>query len=345
MSQESNSNREFDASQLFVFLYRYKKLLVLISVISVILAVVFSSPWFIPPKYESSVIMYPASSNSISKALLTERQSSDQDVLKYGEEAATEQMLQMLNSARIRNRIVKEFNLMEHYEIKPDDKYKHTKLQEAYENSIKFKRTEFMAVKVSVLDTDPEMAAGIANQIAEIVDSVKNEIASQRAEKAYQIVKTEYEQLQAEISMMEDSLTHLRRLGIHDYESQAEMFNQQLAKEVAKGNNRGVNALEKKLNQLAEYASGYIGLSQQIEYDREKLSLLKRKLEEAEVDAFEILPQKFIVEHAYASEKKAYPVRWLIVVVTLIGALLITSMVLLIVENLKNVKKQWKTPS
>jgi len=288
--------------------------------------------------------MYPASSNSISKTLLTERQSSEQDVLQYGEEAATEQMLQMLSSSRIRSRIVKKFDLMEHYEIKPDEKYKFTKLQEAYEKNISFKRTEYMAVKINVLDTDPEMAAKIANEIAEIVDSVKNEIASQRAVKAYQIVKTEYEQLQDEIRMMEDSLTHLRRLGIHDYESQAEMFNQQLAKEVASNNTGGVQALENKLDQLAEYASGYIGLSQQIEYDREKLSLLKRKLEEAEVDAFEVLPQKFVVEHAYASEKKDYPVRWLIVVVTLIGALLITSMVLLIAENFKRVKSQWKKP-
>ncbi len=344
MSHETNSNREFDASQLFVFLFRHRKLLSVVSLIAIILAVVFSSPWFIPPKYESSVIMYPASSNSISKTLLTERQSSEQDVLQYGEEAATEQMLQMLSSSRIRSRIVKKFDLMEHYEIKPDEKYKFTKLQEAYEKNISFKRTEYMAVKINVLDTDPEMAAKIANEIAEIVDSVKNEIASQRAVKAYQIVKTEYEQLQDEIKMMEDSLTHLRRLGIHDYESQAEMFNQQLAKEVASNNTGGVQALENKLDQLAEYASGYIGLSQQIEYDREKLSLLKRKLEEAEVDAFEVLPQKFVVEHAYASEKKDYPVRWLIVVVTLIGALLITSMVLLIAENFKRVKSQWKKP-
>ncbi len=344
MSQETKDNQEFDASQLFVFLYRHRKILSVVSLIAIILAVVFSSPWFIPPKYESSVIMYPASSNSISKTLLTERQSSEQDVLEYGEEAATEQMLQLLSSSRIRNRVVKKFNLMEHYGIKADEKYKFTKLQDAYEDNIRFKRTEYMAVKINVLDTDPEMAAQIANEIAEVIDSVKNEIASQRAVQAYQIVKTEYEQLQDEIRMMEDSLTHLRRLGIHDYESQVEMFNQQLAKEIASKNTPGVRALENKLDLLAEHASGYIGLSQQIEYDREKLSLLKGKLEEAEVDAFEVLPQKFVVEHAYATERKDYPIRWLIVVVTLIGALLLTSMALLIAENFKRVKSQWKMP-
>lgn len=339
MSQETKNPKEFDASGLFIFLFRYKKILAIVAAIAVVLSVVFSSPWFIPPKYESAVIMYPASSNSISKTLLTERQSSEQDILEYGEEAATEQMLQLLNSSRIRNRIVKKFDLMEHYNIAPDDKFKFTKLQDAYEKNIRFKRTEFMAVKISVLDTDPAMAAKIANEIAEVIDSVKNEVSSQRAIKAFQIVKQEYEQLRADIKLMEDSLTQLRKLGVHDYESQAEMFNQQLAMEVASQNQSGVRALEQKLNTLAEYASGYIGLSQQIEYDREKLSLLKRKYEEAQVDAYEVLPQKFIVEQAYKSEKKAYPIRWLIVVVTVIGSLFLTSLALVIADNIHAVRR------
>jgi uncharacterized protein involved in exopolysaccharide biosynthesis len=289
--------------------------------------------------------MYPASSNSISKTLLTERQSSEQDILEYGEEAATEQMLQLLNSSRIRNRVVRKFDLMAHYDIAPGDKYRYTKLQEVYEKNIRFSRTEYMAVKISVMDTDPALAAKIANEIAQVLDSVKNEVSSQRAVKAYQIVKKEYEQLQQDIRVMEDSLTELRKLGVHDYESQAEMFNQQLAMEIARENSAGVNALERKLNTLAKYASAYIGLSQQIEYDREKLSLLKRKYEESKVDAFEVLPQKFIVEQAYKSEKKAYPVRWLIVVITVLGVLFMTSLLLLIARNFNEVTKYMKKPN
>jgi len=107
MSQENKNPKEFDTSNLFIFLFRYRKILTIVTVVAVVLSVVFSSPWFIEPKYESAVIMYPASSNSISKTLLTERQSSEQDILEYGEEAATEQMLQLLNSSRIRNRVVR----------------------------------------------------------------------------------------------------------------------------------------------------------------------------------------------------------------------------------------------
>ncbi|MDZ7778315.1 MAG: hypothetical protein U5L09_23195 [Bacteroidales bacterium] len=87
-------------------------------------------------------------------------------------------------------------------------------------------------------------------------------------------------------------------------------------------------------------------MSQQIEYDREKVEpLLKRKYEESKVDAFEVLPQKFIVEQAYKSEKKAYPVRWLIVVITVLGALFMTSLLLLIARNFNEVTKYMKKPN
>jgi uncharacterized protein involved in exopolysaccharide biosynthesis len=155
--------------------------------------------------------------------------------------------------------------------------------------------------------------------------------------KAFEIVKAEYNQLLSEIQQMEDSLTAIRQKGVQDYESQVEMFNQQLAKEVAANNWRGVNALEKKLEVMALYGSAYLGLTQQLEFEREKLSLLKRKYEEAKVDATEMLPQKFIVDKAYKSEKKAYPVRWLIVVVSVLSALLFTVIVLISLDGIRRV--------
>lgn len=339
MSQEKPEFKDFDSSRLFLFLYNYRKPLIYVTLAAVILSILFSSPWFITPKYKSEVIMYPASSNSISKALLTERQSSDKDILEYGEEAATEQMLQLLSSNRIRSRIIKKYNLMDHYAIDTSAKYAYTRLHDAYEDNINFSRTEYMAVRISVLDRDAQMAADIANDIAAILDSVKNEIAHKRAMKAYNIVKREYFQLKDEIEAMEDSLTKLRRLGVHDYESQAEMFNQQLAKEIANDDIQGVGALEKRLDVLANYGGPYVGLSQQLEYEREKLSLLKRKYEEAKVDAFEVLPQKFVVNRAYKAEKKAYPIRWLIVIITTLSAILMTVIVLIILKNIKELRR------
>ncbi len=71
--------------------------------------------------------------------------------MQIGEEEQAEQMLQILNSSGSGIRLLREYDLMNHYEIGLDSKYKKTKLFKAYESNISFRRTEYMAVKISVL--------------------------------------------------------------------------------------------------------------------------------------------------------------------------------------------------
>ncbi len=325
--------RDFDSTSLGMFLYNWRKHLIIISIVAAVLASVFSSPIFITPLYKSTVVLFPVSSNSVSKALLTDQPAAKSDILEFGEDEQTEQMLQILSSSVIRDKVVKKFDLMKHYGISNDSKYKYTSLYKEYESNITFRRTEFMAVKITVLDKDPQMAADIANTISELLDSTKNAMQRERAIKGFKIVEQEYNRLQDEISRMEDSLKKIREAGVFDYESQSEMITQQLAIEVARGNTRGIKALEDKLSVLAEYGGAYVSLRDQLEHEKKQLSYLKARYEEAKVDAQENLPQKFVVESAFKAEKKSYPVRWIIVLVATIAAFFLSVLVIIGLEK------------
>jgi len=333
-------SEDFESTNFIIFLYHWRKPLIIIVAIACIVSIIFSHPLFITPKFESTVVMYPTSSSSIAKALLAKNVTAEQDVLRFGEEEQTEQMLQILSSNIIRNKIIEKYNLMEHYEIQKKSNYKRTRLYEEYDNNISFRRTEYMAVKITVLDKDPHMAAAIANDISELLDSTKNFMQKERAIRAFQIVKTEYLQLIAEIQAMEDSLTRLRELGVHDYESQAEMINQQLAIELAKGSGRAVNVLEDRLAILAKYGGPYVSIRDQLEHEKKQLSEVKAKYEEAKIDAEEVLPQKFVVENAYAAEKKSYPIRWIIVLVSTFSAIILSILILALLDSLSRFNKK-----
>lgn len=326
--------RDFDSSSLGLFLYSWRKPLIIIILSAAILASIFSSSWFITPLYKSSVVLFPVSTNSVSRALLTDQPAANSDILEFGEDEQTEQMLQILSSSKIRDKVVEKFDLLNHYKISPTSKFKHTELNKRYENNITFRRTEFMAVKITVLDRDPQMAANIANTISELLDSTKNAMQKERAIKGFQIVEQEYDKLKGEIAVMEDSLRKIREKGVYDYESQSEMLNQQLAIEIAHGNTVGIRALEEKLSLLAKYGGAYVSLRDMLEHEKKQLSYLKARYEEAKVDASENLPQKFIVESAYKAEKKSYPVRWIIVLVSTISAFLISVLVIISIERL-----------
>lgn len=327
MQADNQTKKPFFSGVFMQIVFKYKKHLSIIGVAAIILSVIFSSPYFITPLYKSTVILYPTASKSISKALLSESSGNQKDILEFGEEEQTEQMLQILNSNKIMDRVIYKYDLMKHYGISPKSKYKMTQLYKEYESNFKFRRTEYMAVKISVYDKDPQMAADMANDIAELVDSTINQMQKEVAKKAFEIVRNEYLQQKAEVKAKEDSMTVLRELGVHDYESQAEMFNRQLAIEMARGNTEGVKRLQKKLGVLAKYGGPYVSLRDALEHDKKQLSLVKAKYEEAKVDATENLPHKFIVSSAYKAEKKSYPIRWLIVVISTFSALFLAILI------------------
>lgn len=312
--------------------YGYRKHLAIIGILSIVASVIFSGSYFITPLYKSTVILYPTASNSISKVLLSDNFNNNKDILEFGEIEQTEQMLQILNSNKIRDKIISKYNLLSHYGISENSKFKMTQLNNDYESNFQFRRTEYMAVKITVLDSDPAFASDMANTVAELVDSTINEMQKKIAVKAFKIVEFEYLKLKNEIKTKEDSLTVLRSFGVHDYESQSEMFNRQLAIEMAKGNSASIQRLEKKLDILAKYGGPYVSLRDALEHDKKQLSQLKAKYEEAKIDATESLPHTFVINTAYKAEKKTYPIRWLIVVISTFAALFLSTLIFSLID-------------
>ncbi|MFA4815573.1 MAG: hypothetical protein WC653_05825, partial [Candidatus Gracilibacteria bacterium] len=325
--------KELNSINLLHLLYKWRLPLAIITIIAIVAAIVFSSPFFIKPKYKSSVIMFPVATNSISKVLISQNSGIKEDILGIGEDEQAEQMLQMLNSNLIRDRIVEKYDLMGHYDISPDSKYKYTRLHREYENNVKFRRTEYMAVKITVFDTDPQMAADMANDIAALLDSTRNIMQKERAVKAFQIVDEQYRSLENEVNSIVESLRYLGSKGVNDYERQSEVLNQQFAIALSQNNQHAVRVLQQKLDTIGKYGGIFLSLKNELEFKTEQLTLLKTKYQEAKVDAEQFLPQKFIVNSAYKAEIKSYPIRWIILVVTAFIVFFAAVLTIIIVEN------------
>jgi maltodextrin utilization protein YvdJ len=80
-------------------------------------------------------------------------------------------------------------------------------------------------------------------------------------------------------------------------------------------------------------------MSDQREFELERLLLLRAKYEELKVDATSNVTHKFTVNKAWKSEKKAYPIRWLIVVVSTLSTFILAVLVIIGVENYRRVVK------
>lgn len=338
MEQKTSKGNYFDSTSLFEFFWRWRKPLIIIGITAAICSSIVS--FLIHERYKSSVIMFPVQSNAIAKALLTDDVSGKQDILQFGEEAQAEQLLQILYSDEIRSRIVDKYKLMQHYRIDPNNKYKNTLLYEKYSENISFKRTEFLSVKIEVLDEDPFIASEIANDIGNLLDSTKTRMQRDRANQAFDIVANEYNRKKAAIALLTDSIKALNLLGIYDYESQSEVTSQQYAIALSKGDERAIKRLADQLKIIGEYGSAYMSVRENLYIQREQLNLLKKKFEEAKIDAEAVLTYKFIVNKAFPAERKSYPVRWLIVATSTIASIVLGILVLILLDNIKRIRKQ-----
>ncbi|PLX07759.1 MAG: hypothetical protein C0596_10065 [Marinilabiliales bacterium] len=329
---KNKTDNTFNSSNLLVFVYNKKWPLIIVCVLALIISSIVSL--MIPAKYKSTVILFPASSSSISQSLITESQQK-KDILKFGEEEEVEQLMQMLQSTEIRNRIVEKYDLFNHYNIDINSKYPYSSLYKKFDSNVKISRTEYMSIRIDVYDEDPEIAALIANDIADLVDSTYAKIQKERAQKAYDIVLVEFETQTAKIKQIEDSLFSLSKMGVIEVKSQTEMYSEQYAIAIAQGNYRAVEELEKKLEVLAEYGSIHTILKEQMYEEVKKLATIEAKYREAKIDLEQTLPNKYVVDSAEKAERKSYPIRWLIVSVSVLSTFLFSLIVLLLLEQVK----------
>ncbi len=329
-----HNKNAFDSTNVFVFLIRWWKHLFIICAVAAIAAAIFSSPRFITPKFQSTVTMFPATGGSLSRAVLS-GVAGRQDFLDYGEVEDAERLLQVLESGNIRDRIVERFDLMGHYEISEDARFKNTRLTEEYRGNISFRRTQYGAVEVSVRDKDPAMAAAIANELAALADTVQNELRHGRAELAYMVAKNQYETFRQQVRQTEDSLRQIMQKGVFDLEGQSAMLTKQLAKDLSANHTEGVRSIDERLSLLGDYGGTYVFNTSYLKNVGEHIIVVQRRYHEAKSDLESFIPFKFVLDSAFEAERKVYPVRWLIVFISTFAAGFMGVMIIMVYENLQ----------
>jgi len=338
MAEKNKLNN--DSLDLLVFLYKKRLPVIIITIIGAVASIIVSL--LITPMYKSTVVLYPASSVSVSKALLSNNTKGS--LMAFGDEEETEQLLQVLQSNDILDHVVTKFDLIQHYGIDTTSKFMKTELYDAYNGNITFKKTKFQSVQIIVFDEDPKYASEIANEISLYADTVINNLHKGRAWGALLIVEYEYKKLNRQIQKISDSLSVLNKMGILDYTQQTTAYTSGLAEGIANGkiSKSGIKYLENKLKSLEKYGHVSLELSKFIEFEQERLSYLKGKWVEAGVEYAQNLSNIYIVEKAVPAEKKAKPVRWLIVSLSTLSSFIFAILFVAFADFFKSFKEKVK---
>lgn len=338
IAKKKNASAEvsLDSSNLLLFFLKWRVHIVVACFVAAVLAAIAS--FMIEEKFKSAVSMYAAPQHSIGEQFYEDTKKND--LLQYGEKEDAERLLQILQSDRIRSRVIEKYDLWTHYDISREEPGAYTLMQKEYDSNVSSKMTRNGAIEVTVLDKSNQLASDMANDIAHMVDSVANKLRTDRAKEAFNYVSQALAQVQDEIRVLEDSLGVLYGYGVYEFSEQISGLNEQYATAILQGRSAQAETLRQQMDRLSFYATLFNKLSSLIESAYEREAVLKKRFDLMAIDASSNMPSVFIVDQASPADKKAYPIRWLIVVVSTVAAFVFVVMTILILENYRSLKEE-----
>ena len=327
--EKKDLNLDKERNNLVQFIWEERKHIIIITSVSFVVAVIISL--LLTPLYLSTAIVFPAASSNVS---FSEQRNVKAAAMDFGEEEQAEQLVQILQSSRIRDKVVSKYNLLNHYEISKDDVNKNYKLIKAYNSYFSFTRTRFGSIQIDVLDKDPELAAKMANEIVDLIDTVKNEMIRERTIPAFEVNKRKLKQLVQQKDSILFLLDSLNNLGVVSNDFRSNLFQalvdannanekEQIKERIAINTKLGsqYNALEHTRNELIV-----------------KIEEFRVSYEQAESDANAAFNHKFVVEKAVVADRKEKPKRMIIVLVATIGGFIFSVFFLLIRQRFQELK-------
>ncbi|HEX8514733.1 MAG TPA: hypothetical protein VF868_00950 [Bacteroidia bacterium] len=279
--------------------WKYHFLVVTVS--AVIASAVFSSEFFMKPRYKSSATVYPA------------------NVVPFSDESTTEQILQMFQSTHIRDAIIRKFDLAKHYDIDTTGKEWKAALNGMYNSFVNIDKNQYESVDIEVTDTDPVQARDMVNEIIFLLNDKISSLHKQKTREVKKIVEGQLNIKTRQLDSLGKGLQELRvKYQILDYNIQVEEVTKGYMQSLNTG--KGSKDIDVLLRNIEEKGGDYYKMK--VSYDA---ILGSYNTVRAEYDnILRELDKKFtytyVVTEPSVSDKKAYPVRWLIVVISVLAA-------------------------
>jgi capsule polysaccharide export protein KpsE/RkpR len=287
--------------------------LAVVAVAAAVIATIATMPVFMPPKYSSGAVVYPVNLNS------------------YSVETRTDQLLQLLESNSIRDSLIKRFDLAAVYDIDTNTQGGYFALYNEFLERVEISKTTYESVRIEVVDEDPRRARDLVNGMLEQVNLLSRRLQREKSQEVLVISQRSLDHARGKLDSVERVMDTLRtQKGILDYYGQT--------KELTKGYMRMMEsgAPESKLSEVRRMMSDlevnggtFRSMQELSNMFRANYDRLLTEHERVVNDVTKELTYTNVIVYPEVSDKKVYPVRWLVLLLTVVSALLLAYLMLI----------------
>ena len=333
---------------------------------------------FLKNYYKAVTIFYPASPQLANPELMFGNTSQVTDY--FGSDRDLDRLAEIANSNELVDYMVTTFDLYNHYGIDSTSKQGPYKVREIFHALYSAQKNKNDAIELSMEDTDPQMAARLANGARDKINQIGQRLTKESQAKILAAFEENIARKHKGLASLSDSLRRMQSsYGIYDPEAQGEQLAGLLAEaeaEVVKGRARldvlepnreiprdtiayiraNLNAYEKQLRQLNDDKPGegvltvarfneglpLVSILKDLHFQsRKQLSYDLERYNQIKAAYNTNIPSLHIIELAEVPLIKSRPKRSIIVLASLVGAFLFSVLGALVADAYRDI--DWKS--
>lgn len=277
----------------------------LVAVVAILLGALLSSPLVITPRYRSMATVYPVNLTS------------------YSTETRTDQLLQLLESNSIRDSLIKRFDLATVYEADTTQRGGYFVLYNEFKDRVEISKTRYESVMIEILDEDPRRARDMVLAMLEQVNLLARRLQREKSFEVLEIAERAMRHERVKLDSVEARLNVLRReTGLLSYKDQVRELTRGLVRMIQAGAPQGrVDEVRAMIRELERKGGEFNELTEMGDLFRKNYDRLLTEYEKVVNDVTKELTYTNVVVYPEIADKKVYPVRWLIVLLSTVSAL------------------------
>ena len=188
---------------------------------------------FLPNKFKATTIFY-AASDDLSNPNVMFGLNTDRSYF-YGGSNERDRIISVSNSNLLIDKILKQHNLFEHYEIENASIKDRQKVIKKFRKNFEVLKNDLDAIELSFVDADPEFSARIANDSRTVLNELVSEIIKSSQDNFVRSLEVKINEDKNKIKSLSDSIALIQqKYQFYDSENQT----QQLTELVTHSKNR-----------------------------------------------------------------------------------------------------------
>ncbi|MFN5460223.1 MAG: hypothetical protein ACK5AY_09975 [Bacteroidota bacterium] len=298
---------------------KWKNILV-VGVVSLIVSIVVTMPVFMKPKYKSESVVYPA------------------NLTPFSLESPTEQLMQILQSRKLKMMVMREQKLWKSYKLDTLDPLFEFYFSQIFDEQVKFSQTRFESVIIEVLDEDGNKARAVNSSIIKNVNLMVKKLHDDKTREFSEMYGLQLSKKKKSIDSVDKVMEDFRtKYGILDYKIQVREASKNYYKGLANGKSpSSMSYLSEEMQLLKQNGGKFRILDEMMVREVKEYEKTKKEFEDKIRDLNKKFSYTTVVAEPNIPVRKAWPIRWLISLAFVTSGVFLASLFYVIMDRIKN---------